>query len=240
MGLAGPGTLAARRAGTGGHRTGPVRPGIPVRGEIATVRAARRGQPVTAGRAMRPGHPRRQAVLLPGHGAAGRDHCGIDPGKSRPARGPLGGTRNVIPPSHRWERLNRTALGHLGPGSPCLPTWAKRAIRDASDHGRLTSCRSGVSCCGARHGDDTGPGAQGPGRARRPVDNGEPSSLPTGRTPVRRDGRALFRGGTCCGVRRRVIAHVALQPPLLAGGVPCDLHAEVPGADPGMRKGRST
>ena len=36
------------------------------------------------------------------------------------------------------------------------------------------------------------------------------------------------------------MAHVALQPPLLAGGVPCDLHAEVPGADPGMRKGRST
>ena len=190
------GPLTAHTAGEDGRRAWIDTAGEgPARAEIATVRAAGRGQPVAAGRVVRPGHPRRQAVLPPGHGTAVRDHCDSDPGQSRPAPGSLAGTRSVMPPSHRWERLNRTALGHLGPGSPCLPTWAKRAIRDASDHGRLTSWRSGVSCCGARHGENPpGRGVKGPGRARRPVDNGEPSSLPTGRTPVRRDGRALFRG----------------------------------------------
>src|SRR5215813_10235922 len=52
----------------------------------------------------------------------------------------------------------------------------------------------------------------GPGR---PVDNGEPRSLPTGRTPVRRDGRALSRGGTgdrLCAVMREAQACLPGRP----------------------------
>jgi hypothetical protein len=241
------GPLTAHRAGKGGRRAWIDTAGAgPAVGDIATVRAAGRGQPVTAGRVVRPSHPRRQAVLPAGHGTTGRDHCDSGPGQSRPAPGSLGGTRNVTPSSHRWERLNRTALGHLGPGSPCLPTWAGHAARDASDHGRLTSRRSGVSCCGARHGDNRRAGGQGPGRARRPVDNGEPRSLPTGRTPVRRDGRALFRGCLLRSYGRgKGSLHQACRPSpggcrRRRAGYPVTSMAKCRAAGPGMREGRST
>jgi len=48
------------------------------------------GQRQRAGRVMRPGHPRRQAVLLPGHGAAGHNHRDSDPGRPGTATGSLG------------------------------------------------------------------------------------------------------------------------------------------------------
>ena len=168
---------------------------------------ARHGQRKRAGRVVRPGHPRRQAVLLPGHGAADHDHRDSNPGRPGTAPGSLGDTGSVMPALTRAGRLNRTALRHLGPGSARLPAEAGKrptAARDAADHARLTSRRSGVSCCGVQHGESgTGQpldGGQGPGRARRPVDNGEPRSLPTGRTPVRRDGRALSRRDVFCAV----------------------------------------
>jgi len=48
------------------------------------------GRRKRTGQVMRPGHPRRQAVLLPGHGAAGHDHRDSDPGRPGTAPGSLG------------------------------------------------------------------------------------------------------------------------------------------------------
>jgi len=47
------------------------------------------GQQKRAGRVMRPGHPRRQAVLLPGRGTAGHDRRDGDPGRPGTAPGSL-------------------------------------------------------------------------------------------------------------------------------------------------------
>src|SRR5215472_5275832 len=58
-----------------------------------------------AGPVMRPGHPRRQAVLLPGHGAAGHAHRDSDPGRPRAAPGSLGDTGSVMPALTRAGRL---------------------------------------------------------------------------------------------------------------------------------------
>src|SRR5215467_12878546 len=63
------------------------------------------GQWKRADRAMRPGHPRRQAVLLPGHGAAGHDHRDGDPGRPGAAPGSLGDTGSAMPALTRAGRL---------------------------------------------------------------------------------------------------------------------------------------
>src|SRR5215467_16057023 len=68
----------------------------------AVVRQGRRKRD---GRVMRPGHPRRQAVLLPGHGAADHDHRDSDPGRPRAAPGSLGDTGSVMPALTRAGRL---------------------------------------------------------------------------------------------------------------------------------------
>ena len=92
---------------------------------------------MTAGLVVRPDHPCRQTVLPPGRDPARREHLDSDPARSRPAHGSLGDTRSAMPPSHRWERLNRTALGCLGPGSPYLAlgveavlVWRRSPLKD--------------------------------------------------------------------------------------------------------------
>src|SRR6266480_3214133 len=79
------------------------------------------GQRKRAGRVMRPGHPRRQAVLLPGHGAAGHDHRDSDPGRPRAAPGSLGDTGSVMPALTRAGRLqsyrSETAGTRVGPAA---------------------------------------------------------------------------------------------------------------------------
>jgi hypothetical protein len=188
-----------------------------------TVRAGNRaaGPAERAGPVMRPGHPRRQAVLLPGHGAAGHDHRDSDPGRPGTAPGSLGDTGSVMPALTCAGRLqsyrSETPGTRVGPAAGWDGKAPGRAARDAADHARLTSRRSGVSCCGVQHGESgTGQpldGGQGPGRARRPVDNGEPRSLPTGRTPVRRDGRALSRRCAFCAVIHQVKAFTGRRAP---------------------------
>jgi hypothetical protein len=156
---------------------------------------ARQGQRKRAGRVMRPGHPRRQAVLLPGHGAAGHDHRDSDPGRPGTAPGSLGDTGSVMPALTRAGRLNRTALRHLGPGSAWLPAEAGKrptAARDAADHAWLTSRRSGVSCCGVQHGE-SGTG--------QPLDEG--SRPGKGPATSRQRRTALVADGTDSGPKGR-------------------------------------
>src|SRR5215468_4347127 len=88
---------------------------------------------------------------------------------------------------------------------------------------------------GAAAGRGSRPG-QGPATSRQRraelVADGTDSG-PKGRPgPVPWDvGRLVARQVKACPAGR---PHVARQPPLLAGGVPCDVHAEMPGAGPGM------
>ena len=148
------------------------------------------GQPMTSSRRRRADHPRRQPDL-PSRHAARLKHQGSDPARLNLASGPLGDTRKVMPASHHWEMLNRTALGQLGPGSTRLPSCAGRAMCPlrppatvdivAIGGKLLRSPGTGPPCRGMK-------ARRGPGR---PVDNGEPRPLPAGRTPVRRDDRAL-------------------------------------------------
>jgi hypothetical protein len=212
------------------------------------------GQRRRAGRLMRPGHPPRQAVLLPGHGAAGHDHRDSDPGRPGTATGSLGDTGSVMPALTRAGRLNRTALRPLGPGSARLPAGAESAgwaAKDAADHERLTSRRSGVSCCGVQHGGIRYGAAAG--RGSRP-----------GKGPAtsRQRRTALVAGGTDSGPKgrpgpvppvplARLCVKQRLSPagtpqtadrrPGPAGGVPCyDVHGEVPGGPLGMHEGGNT
>jgi hypothetical protein len=151
------------------------------------------GQPMTSSRGRRTGHSRRQPDLPLRH-AARLKHQGSDPVRFRLTSGSLGDTRKVMPPSHHWEILNRTAVGQLGPGSTRLPTcvrWAPGPVRRlgrvdivAIGGKLLRSPGAGPPCRGVK-------ARRGPGR---PVDNGEPRPLPAGRTPVRRDDRALSCG----------------------------------------------
>src|SRR5215475_1040760 len=67
-----------------------------------------------AARVMRPGHPRRQAVLLPGHGAADHDHRDSDPGGPGTAPGSLGDTGSVMPALTRAGRLQSYRSGTPG------------------------------------------------------------------------------------------------------------------------------
>src|SRR5215472_10531700 len=76
--------------------------------------SALHGQRKRAGWVMRPGHPRRQAVLLPGHGAADHDHRDSDPGRPGTAPGSLGDTGSVMPALTRAGRLQSYRSGTPG------------------------------------------------------------------------------------------------------------------------------
>jgi hypothetical protein len=153
----------------------------------------RAGQPMTSSRGRRTGHPHRQPDLPLRH-AAGLKHRDSDPVRFNLTSGSLGDTRKVMPASHHWEMLNRTALGQLGPGSTRLLRCAGRALCPVR-----TPAKVDILTIGGKLLRSPGTGPPGRGmKARRgpgrPVDNGEPHPLPAGRTPVRRDDRALSCG----------------------------------------------
>jgi hypothetical protein len=176
---------------------------------------------MTANLVVQPDHPRRQTVLPPRHEAASRDRLGSDSAGAGPVHESLGDTRSAMPPSHRWERLNRTALGHLGPGSPKLTvarggTNGKPALRlrdagrarvdigaikgkllrsPAPGHRDRAPVGGAFSVLCRRHWRDPRGSPAGRelvlDRARAASRQRSTCSLQAGRTAVRRDARAL-------------------------------------------------
>jgi hypothetical protein len=147
---------------------------------------------MTAELGVRPDHPRRQTVLPPRHEAASRDRLVSDSAGFGPVHESLGDTGSVMPPSHRWERLNRTALGHLGPGSPYLTE------RDASGAWRARPRRVDIAAIKGKFQRSPAPGAMLQGPSRDPRWGGSWSWTGPGR-PVDTTESVLVADGTDSG-----------------------------------------